>query len=452
MIVVEEKQFHALPARIAFARTYNSQITGPPSTTVKFAEEALTLVPEDEPFLNAQIKTVLGSAYWSSGKLDAAAQAMREWIKSTQKAGNFVFAIASGFGLADILIAQGHLREAKRTIQQSLQFAFEHEQARGVIANHYVGLAMIAHEMGDDEAATAYFEEGITLAKQSTLIDTPYRIRIAQARFKESNRDFDAALELLDEAKRVYVETPIPMARPVEALQARIYLRQGNPAKARDWVRDRELSVNDEISYLREFEHITLARVLITEYRGEREEQKILDALRLLERLLTAANDEKRTGSVIEVLIVQALAHEAQGDTASALGALKRALALAAPEGYVRIFADEGPSLARLLYENLSETVEPDYIRRLLAAFPDTDPERTTSPKNQTELIEPLSERELEVLQLIADGLKNQEIANRLYLSLHTVKIHARRIYAKLGVSSRTQAAAKAKSLGILTD
>jgi ATP/maltotriose-dependent transcriptional regulator MalT len=87
-----------------------------------------------------------------------------------------------------------------------------------------------------------------------------------------------------------------------------------------------------------------------------------------------------------------------------------------------------------------------------LAAFPDTDPERTTSPKNQTELIEPLSERELEVLQLIADGLKNQEIANRLYLSLHTVKIHARRIYAKLGVSSRTQAAAKAKSLGILTD
>jgi LuxR family maltose regulon positive regulatory protein len=458
MIVVEEKQYRALPARIAFARTYNSQVTGPPSATVKYAEEALALVPEDEPFLGAQIKAVLGSAYWSSGKLDAAAQAMREWIENAARAGNLIFAIASEYGLADILIAQGHLREAKRTIQQSLKLAAEHEQARGVIANHYVGLAMIAHEMGDDEAAAAYFEEGMTLATQSTLVDTPYRIQIALARFKEANGELDAAFERLEEAKRVYAETPIPKARPVEALMTRIHLKRGNLVKAQEWVHERGLSIDDDVLYLHEFELITLARVLLAEYQGNQDERLVNDALHLLARLLEAAEYDKRTDSVIEILITQALAHEAQGDVSSALVVLKRALGLAKPEGYLRIFVGEGTPMARLLYTMLSDGVEDEYVRRVLAAFPETGQARSvltqTQPKvpERGELIEPLSEREMEVLQLIAEGLSNQAISDRLYLSLHTVKIHARRIYAKLGVSSRTQAVARGKALGILTE
>ncbi|HVP20542.1 MAG TPA: tetratricopeptide repeat protein, partial [Anaerolineaceae bacterium] len=286
MIVIDEKQFRALPARIAFARTYNSLITGPHPAVVKYAEEALALVPEDEPFLQAQIKAVLGSAYWSSGKLEAAAQSMREWLENAEKSGNFIFAIASGFGLADILIAQGRLQDAKRTIQESLQLAARHEQARGVIANHYIGLATILHEMGDEEAATKYFEEGVNLAPQSTLVDTPYRIQIALAQFKESQGDFDAALDHLQEARRVYVDTPIPKTRPAEALMARIYIKQGHLNKAWDWVHDHGLSIDDETSYLHEFEHIIFARLLIACYLANQEERFILDALRLLKRLL----------------------------------------------------------------------------------------------------------------------------------------------------------------------
>jgi len=132
---------------------------------------------------------------------------------------------------------------------------------------------------------------------------------------------------------------------------------------------------------------------------------------------------------------------------------LERALTLAQPEGYLRLFVDEGPPMARLLYEALSRGIAPDYVRRLLAAFPIDKPEQVDPSKSQapeSELVEPLSERELEVLQLIAEGLMNREIADRLYLSLNTVKVHTRTIYGKLGVHNRTQAVAKARALGAL--
>jgi LuxR family maltose regulon positive regulatory protein len=180
----------------------------------------------------------------------------------------------------------------------------------------------------------------------------------------------------------------------------------------------------------------------------------------LLERLLKAAEEGRRMGSAIEILVLQALAHEAQGNIPLALAPLERALALAESEGYVRIFVDEGQPMARLLYEILSRAeapsrgIAPDYVRQLLAAFPDIEPDQIGPPKTQvpkSELVEPLSEREIEVLQLIAEGLTNQEVATRLYLSLHTVKVHARNIYGKLGVKNRTQAVAKGKALGILS-
>jgi LuxR family maltose regulon positive regulatory protein len=176
----------------------------------------------------------------------------------------------------------------------------------------------------------------------------------------------------------------------------------------------------------------------------------------LLERLMQAAEEGERMGSVIEILVLQALAHQAQGDIPPALKSLERALTLAEPEGFIRIFIDEGPPMARLLYEiltraeALSQGIAPDYVCRLLAAFPIDEPEQTDKA-TETDLVEPLSERELEVLQLIAEGLTNQEVATRLYLSLHTVKAHARNIYAKLGVKNRTQAVARGKALGILS-
>jgi LuxR family maltose regulon positive regulatory protein len=178
------------------------------------------------------------------------------------------------------------------------------------------------------------------------------------------------------------------------------------------------------------------------------------EAVGLIERLLQAAEEGGRIGSVIEILVLLALAHEAQGDIPRALVSLEHALTLAEPEGYVRIFVDEGPPMARLLYNALSQGISPDYCQRLLTAFPLVEPKQADSAKTQafkSDWVEPLSEREIEVLHLISEGLTNQEIATGLYLSLHTVKVHARNIYAKLGVKNRTQAVAKGRALGILS-
>jgi LuxR family maltose regulon positive regulatory protein len=151
--------------------------------------------------------------------------------------------------------------------------------------------------------------------------------------------------------------------------------------------------------------------------------------------------------------MLRAAAFQAEGDTAQASTTLERALTLAEPGGFIRVFVDEGPPMARLLYEALNRGIAPDYVRRLLAAFPMAEPEKAEPSRAQTakpELVEPLSERELEVLQLIAEGLTNPEIAARLFLALNTVKTHSRNIYGKLGVHSRTQAVSRARALGLL--
>ena len=219
-------------------------------------------------------------------------------------------------------------------------------------------------------------------------------------------------------------------------------------------MRERDLSADDDLSYLREFEHITLARVLIARYKSEREDRSIHEAVGLLKRLLEAAEEGRRTGSVIEILVLQALAHEAQGNIPVALVPLERALTLAEPEGYVRIFVDEGAPMAALLRRAALPGVAPPYVSKLLNAL---DAEATVrrgpagpaSPVAQP-LEEPLSERELEVLRLVATGMSNRDIARDLVLATGTVKKHINNIFTKLNVRSRTQAAAQATKLGLL--
>jgi LuxR family maltose regulon positive regulatory protein len=243
-------------------------------------------------------------------------------------------------------------------------------------------------------------------------------------------------------------------------LKTRIRIAQGKIAEALDWVLARDLSVDDELSYLREFEHITLARVLIARYKNDPVDGSIHEAMGLLERLLQAAEEGKRMGSVIEILALLALAHAAQGDIPLALVSLERAVTLAAPEGYVRLFVDEGVPMAQLLSEAAARGMMPDYIGKLLAAFQaeaQTSKDKPNLPlalpeghRDGEPLIEPLSQRELKVLQLIAQGLSNREISERLFLALSTVKGHNQKIFDKLLVQSRTEAVARARELGLL--
>jgi LuxR family maltose regulon positive regulatory protein len=264
MVIIEESQFRMLRARIAFARAYNAQAQGNTSATLRFAEQALTLAPDEAEYFRAQTKAILTAAHWVSGNLDAAYHSMHDWMLNSEKAGNIIFAVASAHGLAEILIAQGHLKETVRTYQQSLQLAAAHNMtAQNFTAHHHVGLAILFLEMGNNEAVAQHFQTGLELGLHCTQPDWPYHKCVAQARWKESEHDLDAALEWLEEAQRAYVKTLMPDTRPVEALKARIYLKQGRLSKAQNWAREQGLSIDDEISYLREFEHLTLARVLL---------------------------------------------------------------------------------------------------------------------------------------------------------------------------------------------
>ena len=410
---------------------------------MKYAELALQLIPEDDFDRRAQATIILEVTHWASGNLESAIRAIGDWMESMTQLGNHVFVVASAFAVADLLVGLGRLSEAERTYQDALQLAAQHgPEAEHITAHHHLGLSMIYRQRGDDTLAAHHLKRAAELGLQTTLVDWLYRWHVAQAQLKEAAGDLETALALLDEAKRVYIQTVVPDLRPIAALKARIYLKQGRPDKARAWAAERGLSLADEVSYLHEFEHLTLARLEIA--------NPLVNAL--LARLLQAAEAQKRRGSALDILLVQALAHEAQGNRPQALAALERALALAEPEGYVRIFVDEGEAM-RLLIEKQSRNRDhplSDYVDKLLAAF--TQP--VAAPKSaiihqKSDMIEPLSERELEVLKLLRSELSGPEIAGQLIVSLNTFRTHTKNIFNKLGVNNRRAAVRRAEELDL---
>ena len=459
IVVTDAAQLESLPAMIAMTRAYNAQVQGDLSATVKYTELALSLIPEGDLFRRAQATITLEVTHWTLGDLEAARSALVSFMNSMQKAGKYAFTVASAFALADILVAQGRLREAIATYQHSLRLAAEHgPEAQRITAHHYLGLALLQHEMGDDAGAVLNLQKAEEMGPQTTLVDWSYRWHLAQARFKETAGDLEAALVQLDEARRSYVLTPIPDARPIEALKASVYLKQGRLAKAQAWVRERGLSVDDEISYLGEFEHLILARVLMSKSHNRQDRRTLAQSIGLLDRLLNAAEAQRRTASVIEILLVQALTYQAQGNLPQSLSSLERALTLAEPEGYVRIFVDEGIQIYKLLVDlrAMFEKQSSDrshpllvYGERLLFALQPTQVKSPVAHPQKVDLIEPLSEREMEVLKLLRTELSGPEIAEQLIISPNTFRTHTKNIFSKLGVNNRRAAVSRAEELNL---
>ncbi|MDO8881112.1 MAG: LuxR C-terminal-related transcriptional regulator [Coriobacteriia bacterium] len=442
-VAVDQEELRSLLATIGVARAYRAHSLGDVPGTVKHAQRVLDLLPEGDHLRREQAIALIAMTYWTSGDLEATDRLFVDCSQRQVAADNILVAISAMSVLPDIRPALGRLRGAVDALTRLLQVVVDHgEPLLPEAADLYRGLGELALEQGDLAAAAAHLLRSKELGDQGEMPVWRWRWHVAQARLLEAKGDLEGALGMFAEAERLFIRTPLPDARPLAALKARIWATQGRLTEALEWARGRGLSVDDDLSYLHEFEHVTLAKVLIA--RGE------LEAIGLLERLLQAAEEGGRMGSAIEILVLQALAHHAQGDTSAALAPLERALSLAEPEGYVRVFVSEGPPMARLLEEAASRGVAVESARRLLAAFPSTGPGGDHPSGARDEVKELLSEREIEVLQLIAAGLTNREVAARLYLSLYTIKAHARSIYDKLDAHNRTQAVARARELGIL--
>ncbi|HJY29225.1 MAG TPA: LuxR C-terminal-related transcriptional regulator [Pyrinomonadaceae bacterium] len=390
---------------------------------------------------------------------------LREALPAYREADHVIFQVWARILLGLLRLLQGRLREAAEELEGAQQFAREHLKTRPeTLLYTYISLCDVYRELNDLETAKTHLNDALTLIRQTGresysgfVMENMKSLALMLDLCKDSAEADVLIDQSLRRSKRLRNE---PLEKQLEALKVFMVLRRGEEiSPANRWAQSSGLGVDDKITYLNEFNHQVFARWLIA--RGQAKQ-----ALPLLNRLLKAAQDGNRGRTVIETLVLQSLAHNALEDEAAALKALEAALVLAQPELFVRTFIDEGEPVSKLLLELLKqkgkrwETEKPEllrYVVKLKDAFGPSAPVPTAKMAvTETEALpwwyveDPLSERELEVLQHVGRGLSNQEIADKLFLSAGTVKRHMSNIYQKLDVHSRTQALERARSLKVL--
>ncbi|NTV63391.1 MAG: LuxR family transcriptional regulator, partial [Oscillochloris sp.] len=374
----------------------------------------------------------LGYAYQLEGDRGAAGRAFRDVIAAGASSGASIYTIAAMINLGQLQEADNQLSLAAESYRRVLQLAGDPPDP--IACEAYLGLARIAYQWDDLAATQQYGQQCLQLTRRIERVDTSASYALLLARLHLAQGDLEDAAAVIDGAEAFVRQQGFAFRIPeIVAAQVLVLMRQGHLATAAQLAATHELSLSQARVHLAQGEPTT--------------------ALVLLEPLRQRAEAQGWADERLAVLVLQAVALRSGGERDKAQRLLTEALALAKPEGFIRTFVDEGAPMAGLLVEALAAGVEPTYVRRLLAAFPPAEPAQTDpSPESDPDgrLVEPLSERECEVLALIAEGLTNQDVAARLYISLHTVKVHARNIYAKLGVTSRTQAVARGRALGIL--
>ncbi len=434
--------------QVAVYRAAQARLTGDLEGTVLHASRVLEFAGDDEHLVRGSAAGLLGLAHWTSGDLDAAHRWWTESRARLHRAGHHSDTLGVSIALADIDLARGRLREAEATFLSGLTATARRSGSvlRGV-ADMHVGLSELALEHDELAAAREHLATSAALGEGAGLPQNRHRSRVATARLRAAEGDLDGAVDLLDDAERVYVSDMFPDVHPISAVRARMWLAQNRVGEAFDWACERGLSPEDGLSYIREFEHATLARILLAQHEVSGDPACLTQATGLLERLVHAAQQGKRSGSVIQLSVLQALACRAGGDVPRALAALERAIALAEPEGHVRVFLDEGPVMTSLLVTLAAREGTRPYLRRLVAAGPGPD----AAAADRQGLVAPLSPRELEVLRLLDTDLDGPDIARRLFVSVNTVRTHTKNLYAKLGVNNRRAAVRRGHDLGLLT-
>ena len=462
-----------IPGYVTTVRAYLANQMGDFLKAIALSEQALELMSDAPPeritliFRGAAV-IWLGVNHRLLGNLDKASQLFIESAALNQEAGNIYAALASFEQSAELAVMRGRLHQAVDIYRQGLQMARnwmdEGGKVRGSLVaagGPHLGLGTVLYQVNDLAGAATHLQRGAELYELGELWGRIHSYRML-AYLKQAEGDYEASSDLLSKACAIrdnlivrHSNTPaIPSMEQLGILLSRAHPDLAYRLKeAAQRVEALGIKPEDEVDfsspagYRHESEYSDLARVLIAQGRAG-------EALPLLERLLQAAQSMGRQGDAIRYLILRAMAYQSFNDKVSALDSLSQALTLARPEGYVRIFVDEGQPMAALLASAASQDITPDYAGELLSAFPEAVRQAVELdmelPTISQPLVEPLSERELEVLRLMADGLKHKEVAETLVISLNTVRHHTRNIYGKLDVNSRVQAIARAHDVGLL--
>jgi LuxR family maltose regulon positive regulatory protein len=467
-----------VPAAIAFLRGSLARLRGDAALAVSYNRQAVAELGDDDWLMCSFVRWNEAAVDWLSGRLGPAERALAEVLSDLRAADEgvrrtggrpsevlrhveggaefFAGFLASRvrYDLGEVQRARGDLAAALTTYRRALDIAGESSQPAYAGVAH-VGLAQVLYERNDLAAALDHATRGVSLCRDLAFA-LPLAIGLTVvARIRKVHGDADGALEAMSEAARVELSPQvIALLNPVPAQRARLLLAVGDVNAAAAWTAAASLSQDDEPDYPREPAYLVLARVLLAR-------SNLDPALAVLQRLLESAARQGRTGSIIEIQALRALALAAVGDDASASSTLRDAVMLARPAGYVRVFADEGEPM-RALVAQLSATrsgeqhagrpIDARYLAALERACGQAEagqpPRRADS--SLPGLIEPLTERELEVLRLIAAGMSNQRIARELVVALDTVKKHVTHVLGKLGATNRTEAAARARELGLI--
>ncbi|MGZ5399808.1 MAG: LuxR C-terminal-related transcriptional regulator, partial [Nocardioides sp.] len=438
LVVRDAAEWSRLPALVSNQRAGMALVSGDLRATVEHAEAALSRAADDDVLTTAAASALKGLAAWSQGDLVSAHQSYTVAANGLEAMGHVADVLGCTVTLVELDLALGRLKDAHQTVTRAMGLAHDHA-ADGAVrgtADMWVAMSRVAWARGEVTATAEHLHRAADLGEAAGLPQQPYRWRVGMAQLRAAHGDTATAEALLEEAERLYTGDFSPNVRPVAATRARLHARTGDLTAARAWVRTTGLTAADELTYLREYEHLTLARVLLADHAVTGDRASLSEAISLLERLEVAAQAGGRNAAVIEAAVLRALAAEAAGHMDEARAFLQDAVALAEPSQWLGVLLDEGEPLRRLL--GLAQPTSGH-----------AHPTPVTPPLGSPQLIDPLSTRELQVLRLLASDLDGPGIARQLSVSLATVRTHTQHIYTKLGVNNRRAAVRRGHQLNL---
>lgn len=452
---VDAAELRSLPASVAVFRAALAHAQGNGPAVLQHASRALAVADVDDHQARGGAAGFLGLAAWVEGDVAVAIETFSQAIDSIRSAGHLSDELTSTAVLADMLLAAGRPTEARRRLDAALERA-RPSASRGT-ADLHVALSEIDLEAGDHTSAKQHLEIAATIDERLPMGENRFRLFVALAAVAAAEGDVGAASHHFDRAEQLSRPGFLPQLRPIPAMRARVSISQGDVAAAIAWSTAAGVTVTEEVQHLREFDLLTLARLLIAQHR-ERIDDDLQGAVQFLDRLRVAAELSGRRRSVVETHVLTALAFDGQGQRPQAVASLERAwVAAADPDAHVRLFLDEGPPMLELLRDAARSTSAGSApAARLLDLAASIDhtaaqmPQRAERTSRTGVLVDPLSDRELHVLRLLASDLSGPQIANEMFVSVNTFRTHTKRIFTKLEVSSRRAAVSRARELGVL--